>query len=372
MFWLALASMILGACTALPTPTATLQPSGAPTAAATATPVPSITPLPTPLSVASPQASPSLAPPASAGGEGGGAQAASAPAPTPQAGLNGFRIVGYVTEDVIVPLVQFDKLTHINYAFLLPQPDGTVRDVANPWMLDQLVALARPRGVKVLISVGGWGYAQPFEALAAKPETRAAFVAALQQYVKDHALDGVDIDWEFPASDVSAKNYLALMQALRAALQPQGKLLTAAVAAVGENGDGILKDVFDQVDFLNLMAYDGPEINHASYGYAEAALNYWTARGLPQEKTVLGVPFYARPGGLTYRQLVRWDPAAALADELVYMGTRVYYNGIPTLQQKTRLARQRASGIMIWALPQDTNDDSSLLKAIYQAAVSRP
>ena len=32
-----------------------------------------------------------------------------------------FRIVGYVTDwDVIVNQIQFDKLTHINYAFLIP------------------------------------------------------------------------------------------------------------------------------------------------------------------------------------------------------------------------------------------------------------
>jgi GH18 family chitinase len=294
------------------------------------------------------------------------------PTPTPQPGLNGFRIVGYVTDSVIVPLVQFDKLTHLNYAFLLPQPDGTVQDVANPWKLDQLVAQAQPYGVKVLISVGGWGYAQPFEALAAQPQTRAAFVATLARYLKDHALDGVDIDWEYPTSGGSAQNYLALMRELRAALQPERKLLTAAVAAVGENGDGILNEVFDQVDFLNLMAYDASETDHSPYSYAEAALDYWSARGLPQAKAVLGVPFYARPGWVPYRKLEQWDPAAANADELDYEGSEVYYNGIPTLQQKTRLARQRASGIMIWELTQDTDDDASLLKAIYQAALAGP
>jgi len=323
-------------------PTATLQP--------TATPQSTVTPVPT----STPQPSPTPAP---------------RDTDTPVPGLNGFRIVGYVTADVIVPLLQVDKLTHINYAFLLPQADGTVMDVANPWQLDQIVALAQPQGVKVLISIGGWGYDKPFEALAARPETRATFVAALQRYVKDHALDGVDIDWEFPMSDVSAENYLALMRELRAALQPEGKLLTAAVAAVGRGGDGILKEVFDEVDFLNLMAYDGPEVNHASYSYAEAALQYWSGRGLPPEKMVLGVPFYARPGGLTYRQLVGYDPAAPNSDELDYYHNKVYYNGIPTLQRKTRLARERASGIMIWALPQDTFDDTSLLKAIYQAAM---
>jgi chitinase len=322
---LALAGLVLG-CIAVPAPTATPQPT--------------VTALPT---------------------------------GTPEPSLNDFRIVGYVTDwDVTVELIQFDKLTHINYAFLLPEADGTVSDVANSWKLDQVVARAHAQGVKVLISVGGWGEDQPFEVLAAQPETRANIVAALQSYVKDHALDGVDIDWEYPNGAASAKNYLALMQALRAALQPDGKLLTAAVAALGENGDGILKEVFDQVDFLNVMVYDGPEINHASYGYAVAALDYWGARGLPPEKAVLGVPFYSRPGELTYRKLVDHNPAAAHADELDYFGQKVYYNGIPTLRQKTRLALQRASGIMIWALPQDTTDGTSLLNAIYQAALSRP
>ena len=122
---------------------------------------------------------------------------------------------------------------------------------------------------------------------------------------------------------------------------------------------------FNGGDRLNVVDMPG-------YGYAEAALQYWSGRGLPPDKMVLGVPFYARPGELTYRQLVGYDPAAPNSDELDYYHNKVYYNGIPTLQRKTRLARERASGIMIWALPQDTFDDTSLLKAIYQAAMQPP
>ena len=295
-----------------------------------------------------------------------------APSPTPPPGLNGFRIVGYVTDDVIVNQVQLDKLTHINYAFLVPKSDGTLNDVANPWEVDQLVALARPRGVKVLISIGGWGPDKEFEALAASPETRATFVKAVQSYVRNHALDGADIDWEYPQAGASAQNYLALMQALHDALAPDGKLLTSAVAALGDNADSIPQAAFGLVDYLNIMAYDGPGTNHSPYSYAVSALDYWQARGLPRAKMVLGVPFYGRPGGVTYRKLEQSDPAAAMADQLNYLGSTVYYNGIPTLQLKKQLARQRASGIMIWALPQDTNDDSSLLKAIYQAALASP
>jgi GH18 family chitinase len=42
------------------------------------------------------------------------------------------------------------------------------------------------------------------------------------------------------------------------------------------------------------------------------------------------------------------------------------YNGIPTIQQKTRLAMERAGGVMIWALDHDSHNETSLLNAIFQ------
>src|SRR6185503_5306684 len=110
-----------------------------------------------------------------------------------------FRIVGYVTDsETAVGQIQFDKLTHINYAFLIPKKDGTFFDVANPWKLKEVVAKAHKNGVKVLISVGGWGWDTEFEALTAGPETRATFVGDLSDFMGSYDLDGVDIDWEYP------------------------------------------------------------------------------------------------------------------------------------------------------------------------------
>lgn len=293
-------------------------------------------------------------------------------APTPTSEKT-FRIVGYAPEWIPVPtLLPYDKLTHINYAFAIPNADGSLKNILNPWKLSQLVELAHAQGVKVLISVGGWGWDLQFEQFAANPDTRSYFVSVMDQFVKDYNLDGVDIDWEYPGpEETSARNFVSLMQELEAMLHPQGKLLTAAVVALGDTGKYILPEVFDLVDFINIMAYDGPGPNHSSYDYAVAALDFWSAQGLPPEKTVLGVPFYARPSEATYRDLVANDPKAANLDEIDYNGVKVYYNGIPTMQEKTKLAMQRASGIMIWELTQDTNDDSSLLKAINLAAMGK-
>jgi GH18 family chitinase len=197
-------------------------------------------------------------------------------------------------------------------------------------------------------------------------------VAALVQFVADNDLDGVDIDWEYPGpAPESVAAYTQLMTELAAALRPEGKLLTAAVAAVGENADGISADVFSQVDFLNVMAYDGPELNHSSLHYAEAALIYWKQRGLPAAQMVLGVPFYSRPVEVAYRDIVAADPEAADRDQSPYGEGIVFYNGRPTLRAKVALARERASGIMIWALAHDAPGPESLLSAI-DAAVHAP
>lgn len=280
-----------------------------------------------------------------------------------------FRIVGYVMDwDTQVSAIQFDKLTHINYAFVTPKADGTFNTIQNPQALKEIVERAHAHGVKVLIAVGGWGWDEAFEALAANPKARAIFVMGLHQFATEYALDGIDMDWEYPDPGPSAQNYLALMRELHALLAPEGKLLTAAVIALGSTGGGVPAEVFELTDFINLMAYDGPGPHHSPFEYAEASLEYWHQRGLPPEKTVLGVPFYSRPGEFPYRVLVQANAEAAQANEIDHQGTKVYYNGLPGIEAKTTLALQRASGVMIWALAHDTTDSNSLLSAIYTTA----
>ncbi len=285
------------------------------------------------------------------------------PSPTPAP--RPFRVIGYLTDAGIPEIIAYEKLTHINYAFLLPTNDGTFKTFSGSYQLGKAVSLARAKGVKVLISVGGWGLDAQFESLAASPEYRAVFVRDLVKFVQDFALDGADIDWEYPKPGASSQNFLTLLAELRAAL-PKDKLLTAAVAAVAPSADGIPTEAFALLDFVNLMVYDGDPAYHASMEYAIASLDYWQGRGLPPEKTVLGVPFYSRPGEIPYRKLVKADPAAAQTDFFKYNGAQQNYNGLPTMQAKTRLALEKASGIMFWTLENDSNDDLSLLNAIYQ------
>jgi GH18 family chitinase len=275
------------------------------------------------------------------------------------------KVIGYFpTWSGDVNTIQYDKLTHINYAFVLPTAQGGLTGLSSgDARLRSLVQTAHSRGVKVLISVGGWmdGNDSPFEQLAANPTTRTAFVNNVVAFVEQAGLDGADIDWEWPEAGASANNFGLLMRELGVALHGRGKLLTAAVLAVG--GEGIPASSFSDVDFLNIMAYDSG-YPHSTYDLAVQSLNYWLGRGLPKAKAVLGVPFYGRSpsGAYTYAQLVAQDPQAPYKDNV----GDVYYNGISTIQSKSRLALQQGGGVMIWEITQDTTNATSLLLAIFQ------
>src|ERR1700738_3128898 len=69
-----------------------------------------------------------------------------------------FKVMGYLPSwSGSVSSIQFNKLTHINYAFLLPTSNGGYQAIDNAPKLSSMVAAAHAAGVKALISVGGGG-----------------------------------------------------------------------------------------------------------------------------------------------------------------------------------------------------------------------
>lgn len=281
-----------------------------------------------------------------------------------------FRVVGYLPAwRGELDTAQLRHLTHVNYAFLQPTPTGGLEPLPNPDKLRRLVAAAHAAKVKVLLSVGGWhdGDHRAFDAIGADAKRINTFTTNLLRFAKQYRLDGIDIDWEHPDAR-TASGYAALMARLATQLHRRGQLLTAAVAGGTWAGPGILPSVFDDVDFLNIMAYDDPPPAHATYAGAAQTLAYWQGRGLPAAKTVLGLPFYGRSTSSeeAYNTLV-----ARGADPTADLFGAVGYNGLATTKRKVGLALDQASGVMIWELTQDAAGANSLLAAISQALAQR-
>ena len=285
------------------------------------------------------------------------------PSPTPVARTQPFKVVGYVTPAANIAAIDFSLLTHINYSFLIPRANGTTRPFGAPNHLRAVVAQAKKHDVKVLIAVGGWGWDKEFETLAADPAIRTKLANRVAAFCATYKLDGIDIDWEYPNAGASAARFTALAVDFRSALPP-GALVTAAVLADAADAAGISNEAVQNLDFINLMAYDGPRTDHSSYAMAERSVATWLARGIHPDKLVLGVPFYARPGGASYRTLLTNDPATASGDRVLFMGVEQNYNGPATIRRKTELALQLAGGIMIWELSKDARGSDSLLRVI--------
>ncbi len=81
--------------------------------------------------------------------------------------------------------------------------------------------------------------------------------------------------------------------------------------------------------------------------YATTAIAWWqTNRALPDEKVVLGVPFYGYTnttgaGGISFAGIINtYGAAAANQDTWTSGGNTIYYNGIPTIRAKTQLGRE--------------------------------
>ena len=298
---------------------------------------------------------------------------ASTASTTPRAATSSFKVLGYLPSwSGAVSSIQFSKLTHITYAFLIPTSSGGYDAIDNPSKLSSMVTAAHAAGVKATISVGGGGGGDGFAGIVASAANRTTFVNSMISFCNQYNLDGVDIDWEYPSTGTQANNFLLLMQQLSTAMHNSGRLLSAAV--IGYGGDYIVDGVFSVVDFLVIMAYDENNFQHSTWELGAQCMNYWLGRGLAASKALLGVPFYGHDSS----QDPNSDAAEVEYNTILAAGASpsldVYnqygYNGLITMKSKTSYAMSTGGGVAIWELSGDGTGANSLLSAINQVVVA--
>ncbi|MFI5251258.1 MAG: glycosyl hydrolase family 18 protein [Bacteroidota bacterium] len=151
--------------------------------------------------------------------------------------------------------VDFSAVTHINHFSLVPRSDGTLDDVSNTVTADNaavLIPLAHAAGVKVLITVGGWGSNVAFRGSTDSTHL-PLFVYNLVTLMQSRGYDGIDIDWEVleHSDSTQYKNFITELRAALDTISPR-PLLTAATAWFPE----IFSTLANKFDQINLMSYD--------------------------------------------------------------------------------------------------------------------
>lgn len=269
------------------------------------------------------------------------------------------KIMGYLAQwDLYdrkypVETIPGDKLTHIMYAFCLPNPnqedynklkenypfppkpyypppqlpEGSFAihdEYAFQQQVPALMALKQKfPHLKICISLGGWTLSWTMSKVMATPALRTEFIKSSVDAIIKYGFDGFDLDWEYPGKQGAGYNIVdetndkvnvaTFFKELRKELQVRlpNKYIELSVAS-GANKIVIpqYKDAIQYLDYFNLMTYDfygswgngghlsglyqNPAQGNPEDGfYIDAAVK--TALSIcPKEKLCIGVPFYAR------------------------------------------------------------------------------
>jgi chitinase len=316
------------------------------------------------------------------------------------------------------------KLTQIIFSFLVLKDDTLhFPSPQRKEALKKVVALKQKYpGLKVLVSMGGWGGCKTCSDVFSVPESRKRFAASVARVMKEYNVDGIDIDWEYPAipgfpghayRPEDKDNFTDLMVQTRKAMGPKGELSFAAGGFTQFLEKSVdWKAVMPHLNRVNLMTYDlvhgfSTRTGHHTALYSHAphqtestdnCVQWLLAKGVPAEKLVIGSGFYARiwenvsktNNGLfqegKFRRSVdyknfsylepdsgwvhQWD-LKAMAPYAYHRTANLFatYDNSESLNEKVKYARNfRLGGIMFWELGCDA-PGNGLLDALHEAVL---
>ncbi|KAJ2721959.1 hypothetical protein GGI07_003609 [Coemansia sp. Benny D115] len=224
-------------------------------------------------------------------------------------------VFGYTYETGIDPSkIPWKSLTHLLLAFFDIDQLGNVTS-KNP-NLQSIIDPAHKNGVKIIASIGGAGSTVIGNVLADKT-ARARLTTSVVDNIRQHGLDGIDYDYEFPETTQQIDNLLAGLKSARSAIDSafgKGKkeLTTTLFSSKGQFGPNVpavdAKPFSDVVDYGLLMSYDyfgsfsevsAPNSpfydipNHPGLSFT-SSIAAWQKMGWDPKKLVAGLPYYGR------------------------------------------------------------------------------
>lgn len=211
-------------------------------------------------------------------------------------------------KDFDIADLQWDKLTHVQYAFGVVNTEtfkleaGDVEnDIENKFEdrefvhKDEVIEMDDSLGyygqfnimhtlkekypdVTVLISTGGWAASEGLWYCTQDEEKMKIFSESAVEFIRKYGFDGIDIDFEFPSETAQSGNYTDFTESIRAGISDRyvkfikilseelaeasredGKYywLTSAVSASSwVLGGQTNSDFLDYLDFVSIMSYD--------------------------------------------------------------------------------------------------------------------
>jgi GH18 family chitinase len=292
---------------------------------------------------------------------------------------NKFIVSGYMNEVRLTNDVDLEFIKHLDriYFFgMFPDKDGNF-SVSKTYLENyKTVRKNMRKGSEILLVVGGGAerVVNAMHLMGDDPLKREAYVKDLVAFAKKHKFDGIDIDWETiwhtkPFKEVSTQNLISLLTLIKKQM-PRNSTLTVTLG--GMYGQQAV-DVLPLVDDVSVMLYStlNREGLHAPLYTVKERLKKYSDVNFPNEKLLVGVPFYGRHRDKTsmeYRYIVNNLPKG---DTITSIYNGYSFNSINDMREKVKYFKENGyKGIMIWELIMDTpyNHPMSLLKAIRNEA----
>jgi len=275
-----------------------------------------------------------------------------------------FKQVAYWSEDEDENLenIQFSQLTHIIYDQISVNADGTleISDQLDD-ELDDLIEAVGNNGTLIMFSIGG---ANSLASIANNTTALATFNDQIEDLFDDYTIDGIDINWQFP-DESDEDSFDTLIESIQETIHDQGKLLSFVVASGEDDSltDSVSEDALDYADFINVLAVESANDDDLHYTTDEAkeSIEYWTSeRCVVKNKLVLAIPSQgtsSTESTKSYADIISNRLTDACLDKTASR-TFYYYDGIPTVTDKTEYAQSNAGGVVLISLQNDTYDDS--------------
>lgn len=146
-----------------------------------------------------------------------------------------FAVVGYVPEYRYGGIDWDAMCKHLTHAIFFSIEVTSEGELAamdrfpNSDILARAHEAAAKYGTKLLICFGGNSRSGGFGKLVLSPEKRSHFVQNVMKLLDDNSLDGVDLNWEYPQSEAEWNGLFRLINELKTAFKPTGRVLTMAV-----------------------------------------------------------------------------------------------------------------------------------------------
>ncbi|MFC1729696.1 glycoside hydrolase family 18 protein [candidate division KSB1 bacterium] len=233
---------------------------------------------------------------------------------------NKLPIIAYYTGDSDeINKYPVEKLTHIIYSFLHLKGNRLTVDNENDSItLVHLSSLKNEYpGLKVLISLGGWGGCKSCSDVFSGGSGRKEFAISVKEILTNYNLDGIDLDWEYPAiagfpghrhAPEDKENFTFLMQELRTSLGEDYEISFAAGGFSYFINESIeWNKVIPLIDRVNIMTYDfvhgySTKTGHHTPLYSnekqiestDHAVKLLSEKGVPLNMMVIGAAFYGR------------------------------------------------------------------------------